>query len=197
MFKKSILFSPLLFYIIKGHTILSWYKYYIPLGITILLVGYGVIYASSYPVSCKEIVKNILIFLQLVPGFYITALATIATMNKKLLEEPTIPELTLESYENGLLKTRVLTRRRFLCFLLGYLCYLSIVLLVSSIIGINLNPIYFLKEYSTIYIIGKICCMFIFVFFFSQLLLLTFLGLHYLSIILQTKKTVLVYDDKK
>lgn len=66
-------------------------------------------------------------YLQVVTGFYIASLAAVATFNQKNMDhrmEGESPSLTVE-WKGGKREEK-LTRRRFLCFLFGYLSFLSI-----------------------------------------------------------------------
>ena len=183
-----ILLSPLNYLKITGHDILKRYNYIYPAVLAVVVSIYIAYYNSICPISFKGIIKSLLFFIQIVPGFYITALAEIAAMNKDILEDLTFPPLSVKSLEYNENKKRQLTRRRFLCYMLGYLCFLSIVLLLMSIAGLNFNPIIFIKNLSCFYNIVKYSQLFIFLFLFFQLIIITFFNLYYLSVQLHTTK---------
>lgn len=124
-------------------------------------------------------------FLQTIPGFYIAALAAIATLNSDIMDRPMLGENP--PYEN-LIETnphRVvpnpMSRRRFLSSLFSYLSAVSLLLFFLTLIFkysynlniISVNPLL----YSGLYFIN----LFIFFFLFSQLILLTLVGLYYLG----------------
>jgi len=77
-------------------------------------------------------------YLQVVTGFYIASLAAVATFNQKNMDlrmAGDSPTLTVEW--KGRRLEEQLTRRRFLCFLFGYLSFLSIFVYFGGV-GANL-----------------------------------------------------------
>ncbi|OIQ52223.1 hypothetical protein BerOc1_00697 [Pseudodesulfovibrio hydrargyri] len=67
--------------------------------------------------------------LQLLTGFFIASLAAVASFNKGELDEYMSGNCpTLQAKENGSTEPRKLTRRRFLCYLFGYLSFTSLML---------------------------------------------------------------------
>ena len=123
-------------------------------------------------------------FLQCLPGFYIAALAAIATFGRtdidNVLPEPT-PTVKLSSRgENILVK---LTRRRFLAMLFAFLTCESILLVLLSVFGVSFGD-----TINELAIFGADWGRFaggllVFVYFtlLAQLLIATFWGLYYLG----------------
>lgn len=124
-------------------------------------------------------------FFQSMPGFYIAALAAIATfpsssMNRAM-PEPT-PYLLIDKGEKDEDKNRdFLSRRRFLCYMFAYLAFISIVFFFLSV------ALSFIYSFSIFYI-SDFClyagyflsCMVVF-YIISQTIFITFLGLWYLG----------------
>ncbi|PLP29396.1 hypothetical protein CWM92_12220, partial [Klebsiella michiganensis] len=121
-------------------------------------------------------------FISILPGFYIAALAAIATFNRKQIDDPLIsdngtPYIYVKGVkENGKpYRTKEdMTRRLFLCMLFSFLTAESIVLIMlhtfaSPLISATTNT-YCLAIYS-----------FIFLLILWQLLVTTFFGLYYLG----------------
>lgn len=120
-------------------------------------------------------------FIGILPGFFIAALAAIATFNRKDVDlhmpEPT-PKIDIVI--SGEPNTILLTRRRFLCMLFSFLTAQSIFLAVIGIFSISLAvPVsdFFGESSETLGIIF----LSLYVFVFSQMLVSTFHGLYYLG----------------
>ena len=101
------------------------FDWVVPGCLTALFVLAYVLAAVPIPIRGDDgIISAITEFVKFSSGFYITALAAIATFNRpgmdELMENP--PEL-----EGG-----KLSRRRFLAFLFGYLAFLSIAIYVAG-----------------------------------------------------------------
>lgn len=132
--------------------------------------------------SGDSLTGKILGFIQGLPGFYIAALAAIATFNRldidRLMPSPS-PQLGLNIRGNKVIIS--LTRRRFLCSLFAFLTAESILLVIVSIFSQSLsNPIRALVKES-----HRVMCVDIFLFFymllFWQMITTSFLGLFYLG----------------
>ncbi len=119
-------------------------------------------------------------FLQIMPGFYLAALAAISTFNKVDLDYklPTpSPSITIK--EKGVDVVIELTRRRFLNYLFGYLTFISVALYIVIIFtnGIAHNFVLI----SELYLIGlRGGFIFFFLLFFFQMILVTTFGLYQL-----------------
>lgn len=119
-------------------------------------------------------------FLQMLPGFYLAALAAIATFNKKDLDfylpNPTPEIITRMGSQYLYIK---LTRRRMLCYLFGYLTFLSLILYLASVFGsvLSVNLATLVSNYKEYVISGL---KFFFIFFFFQMIIITIFGLYQL-----------------
>jgi hypothetical protein len=121
-------------------------------------------------------------FLQNLPGFYIAALAAIATFNRvdidRAMPEPT-PKINIQL--RGKTIAIELTRRRFLCALLAFLTAESLMLILSGIFATVIAPsvkaVVPLSAQPWVVVAATL----IYLLFFWQMLVVTFLGLFYLG----------------
>ncbi|MGA4112647.1 hypothetical protein ACI2VH_16080 [Ralstonia nicotianae] len=128
------------------------------------------------------LIAKLISFVQNLPGFYIAALAAIATFNRvdidRAMPAPT-PKINIQL--RGQTVAIELTRRRFLCALLAFLTAESLLLILSGILALVVAPSvkaaipaqaqpWIVVASSTIYLV-----------FFWQMLIVTFLGLFYLG----------------
>lgn len=114
----------------------------IPGVLTAIVVG--VLYLFSGKISIfseKGVISVIVSYLQIVSGFYIASLAAVATFNKDSMDKtmPGIP-VVLPSRRKRRGKPEALSRRRFLCFLFGYLSFISLILYFLGSASILLAP---------------------------------------------------------
>lgn len=113
-------------------------------------------------------------FLAILPGFYIAALAAVATFNKPSIDRkiPDNPTPYVYQRSQGTDIRTELSRRRFLTMLFAFLAAESLVLFLLTIFAGMMNePTYFVSIlFSTV-----------FFFLFFQLIVATLWGLYYLS----------------
>lgn len=83
------------------------------------------------------LINKINTFVQVLPGFYIAALAAIATFNKPEMDLTMSNPPTMKIFSNGQWATIDLTRRRFLSSMFAFLSASSVLLILLSI-GIQL-----------------------------------------------------------
>lgn len=187
MLEHSRLLRPVLFLCIKGEG-LNYYRYWLPFWSTTIVICYFVIYPREIILfGDRSIISTLSSLLQLLPGFYIAALAAISTFNRKLMDKKLSgATVTLISCENGNLEQRELSRRHFLSLLFGYLSFLSMMILVFSCITQMASPMEIIdmylktidaKQYSKLIEWGFFVPI---IFFFFQMIMITFLGLFYL-----------------
>jgi len=113
-------------------------------------------------------------FLYTLPGFYLAALAVIASFNNDLLDDLTYGEGPIDS------NNEEMSRRRFLTNCIAYLAVLSMILIgMSSLIKYidALNILLKLKSYDYIIAFGTAS----YVFLLLQLFFITLLVLYYLG----------------
>lgn len=120
--------------------------------------------------------------LQILPGFYLTALAAVATFNRPdmdfLMPRPT-PRVTVSVY--GVTQQIELTRRRMLSMLFGYLTFISFTLYFGSVISLILAQS--IKDFVSLAYHAWVTRIFIFLYAFclGQLIFITMFGLYQLS----------------
>ena len=139
------------------------------------------------------IVSLVLAYVQSLPGFYIAALAAIATFARTDIDVlmPGNPPPRIISEDNqGITNLIALTRRRFLCLLFAFLTAECIFLTFLSMIFIAIAPafkeILHTRELTTFAF--YFACFIYFVFLF-QLLIATLWGLYYLGERIHQKDT--------
>lgn len=113
-------------------------------------------------------------FLQTLPGFYLAALAVIASFNNDFLDDLTYGEGPIDS------NNEEMSRRRFLTNCIAYLAVLSMVLIgISSLIKYidAINVLLKIDNYQMIISIGTAS----YVFLLLQLFFITLLVLYYLG----------------
>lgn len=139
-------------------------------------------------VSSGGMISMILSFVQSLPGFYIAALAAIATFGRldidDVLPEPT-PKVVVKL--RGLENTIDLTRRRFLAMLFAFLTGESIAIVFFCIALLSFGPVIDDYIYRQLPVGHYLLIMALFCLFTSvyQMLLATFWGLYYLGYKLQ------------
>ncbi|TLF46040.1 hypothetical protein FEI13_17275 [Halomonas urmiana] len=120
-------------------------------------------------------------FLSSLPGFFVAALAAIATFNRLDIDKPMAGENPpkVETLINTQYRDVELSRRRFLCMLFSFLAVQSIVL---SVVGLIPESFGFYGD-GKINVSGNVAYSFLaFYFFFAiQLLTATMHGMYYLG----------------
>lgn len=128
------------------------------------------------------LLAKILSFVQSLPGFYIAALAAIATFNRididRIMPAPP-PRMNVNIRGRSIAID--LTRRRFLCVLLAFLTAESLVLIVTAMFGLSAAPSIKSVLGDGYQRIVLYVCLAIYMLFFWQMLCVTFLGLFYLG----------------
>ena len=139
-------------------------------------------------VEPNGMVAMLLSFIQSLPGFYIAALAAIATFGRldidDVLPEPT-PKVVIKL--RGRENTIDLTRRRFLAMLFPFLTGESIAIVIYCIALISFGSLingYMYADKALGHYLYVACIFFLFIFVY-QMILATFWGLYYLGYKLQ------------
>lgn len=180
----SHLAKPFEYLYIKGISGKSAYDWGAPLALTLLTFLFFFMQDVKPATLFIDggFIKSIVSFISNLPGFYIAALAAIATFNRAEIDLPLISNTKKASIEIKVTKSNgkvenseeILTRRLFLCMLFSFLTALSIVIImlnafISPLTAIYTND-YFLAGYALIFTFGT-----------WQLLVSTFFGLYYLG----------------
>lgn len=178
------LLRPFGYLSIKGVNGKLLYDWITPLILTLL--SFLFFYISGFPVNKllenDGLIKSLSSFIGSLPGFYIAALAAIATFNRKQIDYPLIndngnPYIYITGVkENGKIyqAKEDLTRRLFLCMLFSFLTALSILIIVFNAF---VMPVVTFKESYPI----TITFLSVYLFLTWQLLVTTFFGLYYLG----------------
>lgn len=182
----ELVFKPLNYLSIEwkvdGHFSKKTFDQSIPLVIAILFsailvcIEYylGSSTQSNLNIFASDISTLMAGFLQTIPGFYIAALAAIATLTSPTMDRPMDGKPS--TYDN-----EPLNRREFLARLFSYLSFISLSLYFFIIMLRYMYSSGILATTQTWYSIGYFFCLVLFFFLLVQLLLLTFLGLYYLG----------------
>lgn len=156
--------------------------------------GYPLVFAtlSTYLVLCygqagaiagqNGLLSKLLIVSSVLPGFYIAALAAIATFSRPDIDElMPAPTPTIVHKIGGQKNEIELTRRRFLTHLFAFLCFESLAVMVVCMFALLVGaPILVIFIDPVAYGI-KIGFVFLVLLMFWQMILVTLLGLYYLG----------------
>ncbi len=180
----SHLGKPFGYLFIKGISGKAAYDWAAPFILTLLTAGLfiGLKISPQSLLDDGGFIKSIISFISNLPGFYIAALAAIATFNRAEIDLPLISSTKSASIEikvtkeNGKIvnSAEVLTRRLFLCMLFSFLTALSIVIIILNAVS---APIISSFQGNGILIAYSL----LFTFLVWQLLVSTFFGLYYLG----------------
>ncbi|MDE1463289.1 hypothetical protein [Spartinivicinus poritis] len=153
-----------------------YYDWLTPLVLTILTLAVSVFYIPIQSITGSEgLVSDITSFISNLPGFFIAALAAVATFNKHDIDQPMANPPKIEIFYHGSYLMIDMTRRRFLCVLFSYLTAVSIFLILGAKIALKI-------EISEQFKIPLSWVGFgIFNFLLWQMVLATILGLYYLG----------------
>lgn len=153
----------------------------VPLIAAILTTAVYIISNYRIPISSTDgVVRQAFGILQVLPGFYVTALAAVATFDRKDLDDympSPPPEVWIKSKGHPVLIK--LTRRRFLCLLYGYLSAVSLTLFIVSAFVISSTP--WLGTVLSPSNLIKALFMFLYSFAFWNMIAVTLFGLYQLS----------------
>ncbi|WP_420598300.1 hypothetical protein [Neptuniibacter sp.] len=126
-------------------------------------------------VASEGLISQLTDFIANLPGFFIAALAAVATFNKNDIDQLMANSPKIEILHHGSYLMVEMTRRRFLCVLFSYLTAVSIFLVIGARIGLASTVA---EEYQvTLSWLGVGC----FIFIMWQMILATILGLYYLG----------------
>ncbi|WP_143281105.1 hypothetical protein [Burkholderia pseudomallei] len=128
------------------------------------------------------LVAKVVMVIQTLPGFYIAALAAIATFNRididRLMPAPS-PRLNV--LVRGQKVPMDLTRRRFLCVLLAFLTAESLILLIGAVFGQTIGPAIRALINEKYHFAALYFGLFFYLLLFWQMMVVTFVGLFYLG----------------
>ncbi len=174
MFKK--LFTPFN-YLRIWHKEKFMFDFILPFILTILfgVINFNLYHKISF-LGNSGLVSVINGILQILSGFFIAALAAIATASLEKLDEPM--KGSKPTYCGD--KNRVITRRLFLTHLFGYLAFMSIMVYltggVAQLLLETIKSFYETNYYGNL----KLLISSIYLFFVFQVFSITILGLFFL-----------------
>ncbi|WP_157658646.1 hypothetical protein [Burkholderia ubonensis] len=161
--------------------------WYLPIAFSFLvsaiaLVGHGTLNVFGM----GGVVSMILAFVQNLPGFYIAALAAIATFGRNDIDSvmPGDPPPRLRTVTNsGVPNLISLTRRRFLCLLFAFLTVECVVLTLLSVMALTVAPAVsaWLQLRPELHLMVFGTSVFVYGLLLWQLLIATLWGLYYLG----------------
>lgn len=155
------------------------YQWTIPAILTLLgLAGFYVLPIKPPLFTDKGLVNTINGLLTTLIGFYIAALAAIATFNNATLDNVMKGRSpTLIGFRQGEKIEEQLTRRRFLVILFGYCAFVSIMLFAFGVLSLLIAP----SLAKSAWLAGlRFVWLAIYFCISASLLVVTLLGLHYL-----------------
>jgi hypothetical protein len=171
-------------YIFIRHPVKRKVDWYVPLALTIgafvflwpLRTGMNVWGAGGFVASAQGFVQGL-------PGFYIAALAAVATFGQQTTLDTIIPAPTptLHTHFAGTWVDMKLSRRRFLCLLFAYLTSLSIVISLFAYYSQAVAAparLVFIPEVVTAL---SAVALAVYLMFLFQLVVVTLWGLYYLG----------------
>ncbi|CCU70928.1 hypothetical protein [Thalassolituus oleivorans] len=177
------LFTPLNYIRIRRGTVKMWYDWYMPTAISGMVVM--ILISTDWSINTfgsNGLIEQVVELLKMLIGFYIASLAAVSTFPSAVLNQGLAGEsATLKSKRRGKEIVIPLSRRRFLSYLFGYLAFMSLVLFISGMAINLLTPLAKVHISSSIIPWVKGVVAFIYLFWVSNILVSTLLGLHYLT----------------
>jgi hypothetical protein len=174
---------------------MRWLNWWIPLILAAGIVAFLYQLAPSVNLYAADgLMLKLLGFVQSLPGFYVAALAALATFNQPGLDVlmPGRPPVARIIY-NGSPVLMELTRRRFLCLMFSYLTAISFLLTLTLVATTSLaTPLQeCLVRMDVPYVVGTLrwgACLILLAALF-QMLSVTFYGLFYIGERMHTPDT--------
>lgn len=151
-------------------------------GLTLVAVGLG-LEKSINVWGSSGFINRLLGFIQNLPGFYLAALAAVATFGDESMQRlmPGTPPTMDLPHNGGTMKATALSRRMFLSAMFSYLTALSILLTIGALGGLAVADAIKSMVAVATYPWLKFGATFIYLAFGLQLLSVTFWGLYYLG----------------
>lgn len=185
MSKYRVILRPFSFLTIKHPT------YIFPIILWVIPISLAILFSLSLYFIDKNIniwgsagiIEKLYSFIQNLPGFYIAALAAVATFGNRSLDKimsGTPPTLSIP-FNGGWIENEPLNRRLFLTSLFSYLTTLSIIITIAGILSIILAPSIKNLIPFTILIHLKYLAFLFFSTFIFQLFFVSLWGIAYLG----------------
>ncbi|WP_275286909.1 hypothetical protein [Halomonas elongata] len=169
-------------YMLIKHEDKHIYDWVIPTIVTVAISFFSFVFSVSL-VSLVKYSVELTSFVNSLPGFFIAALAAVATFNRKDIDKE------MDGPDPPTVSTRIgdenipvpLTRRRFLCMLFSYLTIISIFISIYGVIPDAFGFIDNEKGILTAPPFSVSLYLLVFCFSFMQLVVSTMYGLYYLG----------------
>ncbi|MBW7765907.1 MULTISPECIES: hypothetical protein [Enterobacter cloacae complex] len=181
------LFSPLSYLRIK-HEEKDWYDYKVPVIASVIVTIVYHFHANKISlIETNGLLLQVNGLLQVLIGFYIAALAAVSTFSSSSIDEVMagVPPTLVEKFRGQKL-TVELTRRRFVCYLFGYLALVSFMLFCIGMISILMGKpfhIWLLTFWSADAILWlKTVFVGVYLFILINIITTTLLGLYFLAV---------------
>jgi hypothetical protein len=161
------------------------YDWALPIIISVPATYIGYKYSEGI-FSEKGVIGGFQKLLEILVPFYIAALAAVATFAREGLDEPLKGHAATLSirHASGAWIEHVLTRRQFICYLFGYLAFISLVLFVG-ILFLNLlshkSSVVATEIFGEYLPFAKVVVIYIFMLPIWQMIVTTLLGIYFLS----------------
>ena len=153
----------------------------VPAAVASIASGSYVLWGDEIPLlGDNGLVEALVRLLPILIGFYIAALAAVATMTQENLDQRLKgQDAILERKLDGGVEQVELTRRQFLCFLFGYLAFMSIFLYFAGVAAPLVAHLYAAMPFlDATY---PFLALFLYLLLYSNLFTTTLFGLHYLT----------------
>lgn len=159
------------------------YDFWIPAFLTVCIcLGVYILPGTINVFGSGGLIYSVMGILQMLTGFYIAALAAVATFNSENIDKELegIPA-ELKVVRSGQSKTITLNRRKYVCYLFGYLSFVCLFLYAVSVVATLIQP--GLKEAAgaTVASLSRYAFVSVYVFVLSNVFVTTLIGLHYLT----------------
>lgn len=171
------LVSPL-GYLLIHHPQKRVVDFVLPLTFAVLLTALIVYFTNTVTILGKDgLIDSLVSFVQFLTGFYIAALAAVATFPNKNIDE-------VADGSPLKLKGKELTRRQFLSYMFGFLAFTGFAFVsLSELLMAMQSEIYLLEvrwgEYVYLHFKAVTFCLYLFVFF--VIVFTSLYGLYYLT----------------
>lgn len=155
----------------------------VPFVVTILTASGFALLSPRPQIFLKDgLLQQVATLLSIMPGFYLAALAAIATFHKPDMDSymPS-PVPTVETLTGGHWRTINLTRRRYLSLMFGYLTLLSLFLFIGVLISNACAESVKMLLPQNYHYFSVVFYMSIFLLFFWHMIAVTLFGLYQLS----------------
>lgn len=178
----KVLFSPLTYLQIR-HEAKRWADWYYPLIFALLSAYLVLTYGGAGAIAGEDgLLAKLLVVSSVLPGFYIAALAAIATFNRPDIDE-LMPAPTPKIFHKirGERNEIELTRRRFLSHLFAFLCFESLAVMVACMFASLVGSSILDNFIDPVALAIRIGFVFVLLLMFWQMISGTLLGLYYLG----------------